>query len=64
MQIGDQIITRDQMPAMQALQANPDHLRQSIQDVLNMKLNQPLMPPQNGAPVQGTAEGGTNQWNQ
>lgn len=52
------------MPAMQAIQANPDHLRQSIQDVLNMKLNQPLMPPQNGAPIQGTAEGGTNQWNQ
>lgn len=34
------------MPAMQAWQMNPDHLRQSIQDVLNTKLNQGLMMPQ------------------
>lgn len=62
MQIGDQKITRDMLPAMQAWQANPDHLRQSIQDVLNMKLNQPLMPPQGNVPTQGTMEQGASQW--
>ncbi len=46
MRIGDEEITRDQMPAMQAWQMNPDHLRQSIQDVLNTKLNQGLAMPQ------------------
>ena len=46
MRIGDEEITRDQMPAMQAWQMNPDHLRQSIQDVLNARLNQGLAMPQ------------------
>lgn len=64
MQIGDETITRESMPSMQAWQMNPDHLRQSIQDVLNMRLSQPLIPPQGGMPpAQGTAEGGTSQWN-
>jgi hypothetical protein len=65
MRIGDEEITRDQMPAMQAWQMNPDHLRQSIQDVLNAKLNQGLAMPQtqeNG--MMQTAQGGSNQWNQ
>ena len=65
MRIGDEEITRDQMPAMQAWQMNPDHLRQSIQDVLNAKLNQGLVMPQtqeNG--MMQTAQGGSNQWNQ
>ena len=64
MQIGDEVITREQMPAMQAWQANESHLRQSIQDVLNATLNTPLMPPAQEAPAQGTAEGGSSQWNQ
>lgn len=65
MRIGDEEITRDQMPAMQAWQMNPDHLRQSIQDILNAKLNQGLAMPQtqeNG--MMQTAQGGSNQWNQ
>lgn len=65
MRIGDEEITRDMLPAMQAWQMNPDHLRQSIQDVLNAKLNQGLVMPQtqeNG--MMQTAQGGSNQWNQ
>ena len=46
MLIGDENITRDQMPAMQAWMLNPDHLRQSIQDVLNAKIGQGVMMPQ------------------
>lgn len=65
MRIGDEEITRDQMPAMQAWQMNPDHLRQSIQDVLNTKLNQGLAMPQTQDNGQmQTAQGGSNQWNQ
>lgn len=64
MLIGDQEITRDQMPAMQNWQMNPDHLRQSFQDVLNAKLNTQLQVPQTGIPQQGTKEEGINQWNQ
>lgn len=65
MRIGDEEITRDQMPAMQAWQMNPDHLRQSIQDVLNAKLNQGLVMPQTQDNGQmQTAQGGSNQWNQ
>lgn len=65
MQIGDETITREMMPAMQAWQANPDHLRQSIQDVLNSKLNQGLMMPQTQDNGQmQTAQGGSNQWQQ
>ena len=65
MQIGDENITREMMPAMQAWQANPDHLRQSIQDVLNVKLNQGLMMPQTQDNGQmKTAQGGSNQWQQ
>lgn len=46
MKIGDTEITRDMLPSMQAWQANPDHLRQSIQDVLNAKLSGGMMMPQ------------------
>lgn len=53
------------MPAMQAWQMNPDHLRQSIQDVLNSRLNQGMMMPQTqDAGQMQTAQGGSNQWNQ
>ena len=65
MRLGDEEITRDMMPAMQAWQMNPDHLRQSIQDVLNAKLAKGLAMPQtqDAGQVQ-TAQGGSNQWNQ
>lgn len=62
MRIGDETITRDQMPAMQAWMVNPDHLRQSIQDVLNVNLNKGLEMPQQ-IPGQGTAENNKSQWN-
>jgi hypothetical protein len=62
MRIGDETITRDQMPAMQAWMVNPDHLRQSIQDVLNVNLNKGLGMPQQ-IPGQGTAENNQSQWN-
>ena len=38
MKIGNEEITRDMMPAMQVYQMNPDHLRQSIQDILNANI--------------------------
>ena len=53
------------MPAMTAWMANPDHLRQSIQDVLNVQINKGLVMPQtedNG--MMQTATGTSNQWNQ
>lgn len=65
MRLGDEEITRDMMPAMQAWQMNPDHLRQSIQDVLNAKLAKGLAMPQTQDVGQmQTAQGGSNQWNQ
>ena len=53
------------MPTMQAWQANPDHFRQSIQDVLNAKLGGGMMMPQMSPDqmgMQGTKEEGANQW--
>lgn len=65
MKIGDEEITREQLPAMQAWMLNPDHLRQSIQDVLNAKLGQGVMMPQTQDNGQlQTAQGTQNQWNQ
>ena len=65
MKIGDEEITREQLPAMQAWMLNPDHLRQSIQDVLNTKLGQGVMMPQTQDNGQlQTAQGTQNQWNQ
>ena len=65
MLIGDENITRDQMPAMQAWMLNPDHLRQSIQDVLNAKMGQGLTMPQTQDNGQlQTAQGAQSQWNQ
>lgn len=65
MRIGDEEITREQLPAMQAWMLNPDHLRQSIQDVLNAKLGQGVMMPQTQDNGQlQTAQGTQNQWNQ
>ena len=65
MKIGDEEITREQLPAMQAWMLNPDHLRQSIQDVLNAKMGQRLTMPQTQDNGQlQTAQGAQNQWNQ
>ena len=65
MLIGDENITREQMPAMQAWMLNPDHLRQSIQDVLNAKMGQGVMMPQTQDNGQlQTAQGTQSQWNQ
>lgn len=65
MRIGDEEITREQLPAMQAWMLNPDHLRQSIQDVLNAKMGQDVMMPQTQDNGQlQTAQGTSNQWNQ
>lgn len=64
MLIGDQNITRESMPAMQAWMANPDHLRQSIQDVLQMKLGGGMMmPQQQDMGMMGTMAERSNQWN-
>ena len=64
MKIGDEEITREQLPAMQAWMLNPDHLRQSIQDVLNAKIGQGLTMPQTQDNGQlQTAKGTQNQWN-
>ncbi len=47
MHIGDQEITRNDMPAQIAWrEGNPDHLRQSFQDVLNAKLGTGMQMPQ------------------
>lgn len=65
MRIGDEEITREQLPAMQAWMLNPDHLRQSIQDVLNTKIGQGVMMPQTQDNGQlQTAQGTQNLWNQ
>lgn len=65
MRIGDEEITREQLPAMQAWMLNPDHLRQSIQDVLNTKIGQGIMMPQTQDNGQlQTAQGTQNLWNQ
>ena len=65
MKIGDEELTREQLPAMQAWMLNPDHLRQSIQDVLNAKIGQGVMMPQTQDNGQlQTAQGTQNQWNQ
>jgi hypothetical protein len=62
--IGDQEITRDMLPAMQAWQMNPDHLRQSFQDVLNAKLAGGLQMPQTNpnSGMMQTQENRESQW--
>lgn len=63
MKIGDEEITRNMMPAqIQWQQANPDHIRQTIQDVLRQNLGQALQMPQGEIPQQGSMEQGSQQW--
>lgn len=63
MRFGDEEITRESMPSMQAWMLNPDHLRQSIQDVLNAKMGKDVMMPQTQDNGQlQTAQNRETQW--
>lgn len=58
MQIGDQQITREQMPSFGMTQLNPSHVEQMLQDVINRNLPQSgmqMMQPQ-AAPAPNGAE--------
>lgn len=57
MKIGNEEITRDMMPSMQIYKMNPDHLRQSIQDILNANISNPVMQQQMPMPVQPVQQG-------
>lgn len=66
MMIGDENITREDMPSFTAFQMNPDHLRQSFQDVLNAKLGGGMVMPQQTSPeemgMMNTKEETSTQW--
>lgn len=66
MQIGDQQISREQMPSFGMTQLNPDHIDQMLQDVITrnlanggIQMQQPAAPAPNGAEqaAQGQAGG-------
>ena len=60
MRIGDEELTRESMPSMQAWMLNPSHTEQGIQDVLDATLgNRIIQNPQTGVGqmgLQGTSE--------
>ena len=66
MKIGDEELTRDQMPAMQAWMLNPNHTEQGIQDILDVTLgNKMIQNPQMGVGqmgLQGTSEVRNDVW--
>lgn len=66
MKIGDENITRDQLPAMQAWMLNPSHTEQGIQDILDVTLgNKMIQNPQMGVGqmgLQGTSEVRNDVW--
>ena len=66
MKIGDENITREQLPAMQAWMLNPSHTEQGIQDILDATLGSKMIQnPQMGidqAGFQGTSEVRNNVW--
>ena len=66
MKIGDEEITREQLPAMQAWMLNPNHTEQGIQDILDVKLgNKMIQNPQIGVGqmgLQGTSEVRNDVW--
>ena len=66
MRLGDENITREQMPSMQAWMLNPSHVEQGIQDVLTMSLgNKMIQNPQAGidkAGFQNTSEVRNDVW--
>ena len=66
MRIGDEELTRESMPSMQAWMLNPSHTEQGIQDVLDATLgNRIIQNPQMSADqagLQGTSEVRNNIW--
>ena len=66
MRIGDEELTRESMPSMQAWMLNPSHVEQGIQDVLDATLGSRIIQnPQmstDQAGLQGTSEIRNNIW--
>ena len=66
MRIGDEELTRESMPSMQAWMLNPSHTEQGIQDVLDATLGSRIIQnPQmstDQAGLQGTSEIRNNIW--
>lgn len=66
MRIGDENVTREQLPAMQAWMLNPNHTEQGIQDILDVTLgNKMIQNPQIGVGqmgLQGTSEVRNDVW--
>ena len=66
MRIGDEELTRESMPSMQAWMLNPSHTEQGIQDILDATLgNRIIQNPQMSADqagLQGTSEIRNNIW--
>lgn len=66
MKIGDEELTRESMPSMQAWMLNPSHTEQGIQDVLDATLGSRIIQnPQMSADqagLQGTSEIRNNIW--
>lgn len=66
MRIGDENVTREQLPAMQAWMLNPNHTEQGIQDILDVTLgNKMIQNPQMGVGqmgLQGTSEVRNDVW--
>lgn len=66
MRIGDENITREQLPAMQAWMLNPNHTEQGIQDILDTTLGSKMIQnPQMGVGqmgLQGTSEVRNDVW--
>ena len=66
MRIGDEELTRESMPSMQAWMLNPSHTEQGIQDILDATLgNRIIQNPQMGEGqmgLQGTSEVRNDIW--
>ncbi len=66
MRIGDEEITRESLPSMQAWMLNPSHTEQGIQDILDATLGSRIIQnPQmstDQAGLQGTSEIRNNIW--
>ena len=66
MKIGDEELTRESMPSMQAWMLNPSHTEQGIQDILDATLGSRIIQnPQMSAEqagLQGTSEVRNNIW--
>lgn len=66
MRVGDEELTRESMPSMQAWMLNPSHTEQGIQDILDATLgNRIIQNPQMGEGqmgLQGTSEVRNDIW--